>query len=519
MANARRVRATKVRSVETGLSGILRALRQKNRHILRGPEEGEQGYTMAFVVLAGLIIVVSSVMLAGRSNFSSLGSNRQLQYSTAKEAAEFGFSQLISQLNKDENGYLLVTNWSSWQGTTALPSGTSTGCDVSILNSNVRAQAIAGVSSNSTPANQFVTLPGNSRARYQLVNYTAPRAVNAVCGMGADGSARFGNLFGGDAKLEVRGQLLDASNNVLSTQTISRKVHVKIMPVGMGTSSFLVTGPPNTSQVNALNLWYDTNANGSQDTGEPWIDIWCVQCTGTTQAALKAELGITTSGGNAYAGTIYAGPYSFGNKKQQVDALRSSLASLVSSGANLGPVNLPHYPYNSNSYIDSNLRSECRAISGEIACRIGTINLNPRTITVQTGQKVVNLFIEGSTVSLGTGRIINSNTLPDAWKRLNVYGVNNGTSSCSSQTFTTTGGFGMTNMFIWIPNATLDVGGGGGGLNFRGVLWGCSYDGNSSNSLTFVGADDAAQAVQALSRSFVPVGSARYRAQGVMEPN
>ena len=51
-----------------------------------------------------------------------------------------------------------------------------------------------------------------------------------------------------------------------------------------------------------MELFYDLNGDKVKQDNEPWLDIFCVYCTGTTQAQLKtsaAPVGIGLQGTSA----------------------------------------------------------------------------------------------------------------------------------------------------------------------------------------------------------------------------
>ncbi len=83
---------------------LLRSIaRQINR--VRKPDAG---YSLPLVVAAALILIAGSAVLANRAGMGLLSSIFQNQSWEAKEAAEIGMTQIVSELNKETNRYLMV---------------------------------------------------------------------------------------------------------------------------------------------------------------------------------------------------------------------------------------------------------------------------------------------------------------------------------------------------------------------------------------------------------------------------
>jgi len=68
----------------------------------------EQGYSLPLVVAAALILIAGSAVLANRAGMGLLSSIFQNQSWEAREAAEIGMTQIVSELNKETNRYLMV---------------------------------------------------------------------------------------------------------------------------------------------------------------------------------------------------------------------------------------------------------------------------------------------------------------------------------------------------------------------------------------------------------------------------
>ena len=73
------------------------------------------GLILPTVLVTGLLLISGVLLLAARnlSIWFRGASNADLR--AARDAAEYGFSEIVGQLNTDDNAYLLVTNYGNWQ--------------------------------------------------------------------------------------------------------------------------------------------------------------------------------------------------------------------------------------------------------------------------------------------------------------------------------------------------------------------------------------------------------------------
>ncbi|MEB3235981.1 MAG: hypothetical protein VKM98_11195 [Cyanobacteriota bacterium] len=73
-----------------------------------GCHQGSHGYSMPMVMTAALILILGSLALASRSGQGLLSSIFQNQSWEARSAAEIGMQEIISELNREQNRYLMV---------------------------------------------------------------------------------------------------------------------------------------------------------------------------------------------------------------------------------------------------------------------------------------------------------------------------------------------------------------------------------------------------------------------------
>lgn len=311
-------------------------------------QQPDDGTAIVIAIVAVALLITSALLLATRSSFFFSNSLKSSYFKNAREVAEFGASELTSELNKDGNSYLLVTQPACWQSMSVatlegfyLPADISTG---------TLQNRITGVATNSDTSKQWRTIGSTSSgnyARYQLINYQGPTRTDQLSnstplkfGDSCPGttSDRFANRYGGTGFLTIAAELYRKGTRV-AQHTITQQVHVKgSLASSSGETALVLIG---NAELDTAQPWLDYNNNGSKDTNEPWIDIFCVYCTGTTQTQLKtsnAPIGVGFQGtmANNYTGTILKGSYIF--PKFRFEDKNNN--GLLDSGENPYPIDL-----------------------------------------------------------------------------------------------------------------------------------------------------------------------------------
>jgi hypothetical protein len=236
------------------------------------------GLVMPAAIMAALLVIGGVAVMAARSlsSWTRAVSNADLR--AAREAAEYGFSEIVGALNTDANAYLWVTKSANWQ---TLTQDDLDKCAV-IAPTAPSANRVAGVASNSSNASQ--TLPNNSALSYSLTNFTEPQfppgqanfisgSINNSCTTDT-AAAKFGNLKGGSATVEVTGRVTRGGSQIASYK-LTRMVHVKWPNDSLANPMlFLGTG----SRLNLLdgNMCTTTNTAATSCTGLPVTVIGCL---------------------------------------------------------------------------------------------------------------------------------------------------------------------------------------------------------------------------------------------------
>ncbi len=314
--------------IQQALLGLLARLRPATD--AGGPgqtrERQPAGFSIAIAVVTAIVVVIGLMAIVSRSSNSFLGGLWQSDFRNAREGAEYGIGELIAQLNQERNSYLLVTEWNCWPHIVATDIDGSVG-NVVIYGAVAQADRLQGVSSNSTIPGQWTSLPTGAVTtasdgsvtgtgiRYQLEKYTAPRPTDGTTEPGAGscpaaGSLRrFSNLFGGSATIRVKAEAY-RNSQLVATDTLDAVVHVRSSPAfGINEGAIIILGSYSEIDLAKGNFYSDVNSNGVRDSGEPYINIFCVLCTASQAATLSASYG-----GDVYSGNYYRGIFPFWDK-------------------------------------------------------------------------------------------------------------------------------------------------------------------------------------------------------------
>ncbi len=164
---------------------------------------------MALVTTIGIFVIASRVSGSRQSaSSSSLGL-------AARQAAEFGYTEVIAEMNRDQKSYLWVTKFGEWN------------------NVSIQDLKTCGVAATADPATNPITGSGSDRALpnspelfYRFVSYQEPANLNPDPSAPAVCNSKFGNLIGGTGEITIVGTL-NRGSGYTSTFTLKRKVSVK----------------------------------------------------------------------------------------------------------------------------------------------------------------------------------------------------------------------------------------------------------------------------------------------------
>lgn len=489
-----------------------------------------------------LLLFGSAALIAGGLAWQS-ASSRGSDAEQAREAAEWGFNAVIDQLNDPGNSYLLVTSWSNGNWVSVSDAERSA-CRISTNN--------RGEISTSSIITATQTV-GNRQVRYRVTNFRPPQYP----GDAPTTCTKFGNPYGGTARLTVVGEVLQ-NGTVVASRAMDRDVTVAFAadndPAAPPISpplAFLATGSGDSSAVSLNstnvndrpNFYFDRNGNWTGENGDTRIKLYCLlTCNGSS------DLAAITSGTQPYS-TDTLQPSAFTALFPSKPPYSSELDSVTNTPPWITSSPPANFPYTDSG--NTSLLSYCRFItlptqSGgsepAIGCKVRIKLDNNKTLVVQTGRSTrpVVLYMMGKDEQgLGeNSRIVNKlfqdarNSQPLSWASLRLYGDPSSSSLGHSINSNST----ISNLkqcnngdkqvlkfnknsivdgaMMWIPKGdiTFEDHSSSSKLGFFGVIWTCKVKyGKNFVLLNNASSDDVARGIDTI----FGLSAFRYVAQGV----
>lgn len=371
---------------------------------------------MALVTTIGIFVIASRV--AG-SRQSASSSSLSL---AARQAAEFGYNEIMAEMNRDPKSYLWVTKFSAWN------------------NVSVQDLKACGVGSTADPitnpipgTGSSVTLPNSTQLTYRLTGYqepinisSLPSSAPAVCG------TKFGNLIGGTAELTIVGTM-NRGSGYTSTYTLKRTVSVKrVAPIFNNP----ITAIPANRSFDPADSRFPSYIDAADRTkvaypGTPtgtYFDITC-EPNGASTTVIKC--------------TAEPGSLSENFKSATAPGVDNRFPYLA-SGAIWDPCQqLGVYP------------------NDVVRCLVTSMTVkNNADMAIDTTTRAVEIFLSGD-MSISSDSRLSGND----WSRLRIFGVTSG-AICGSQTITinpysntsripTSTEPNLQNAFLWLNRGKL----------------------------------------------------------------
>lgn len=344
---------------------------------------------MALVTTIGIFVIASRV--AG-SRQSASSSSISL---AARQAAEFGFTEVIAEMNRDPKSYLWVTKFEEWN--------------------NVSAQDLkdCGVAATADPAINPITGSGSDRALpnspelfYRFVSYQEPANLNPDPSAPAVCNSKFGNLIGGTGEIEIVGTMKRGSGYT-STFTLKRKVSVK-------RAAPIFNNPITAIPANRSFDPADSRFPNYLDAADPTKVAVAYPGTPTgTYVEISCEPGSSTDVIKCTAGTSTAN-------------FKSATAS--------GPGN-DYFPYSGGSPW-----GPCQQVGANVRCLIKSMtvkaNANMLVATKRGTTEALEIFLSENMTIEPLAKLVGEDSGDGkGWSRFRIFGVTTGT-SCGSQTIT-----------------------------------------------------------------------------------
>lgn len=181
---------------------------------------GERGFSLAMVMLVLLTTILGSMAIASRSTSGLMAARSQSSNREARDVAESGSTEIISELNKEQNRRLLVTPAADWGSSQVNP------C------SRVDATGTL-LSTVPTPSSKALSLSSgwknlnsaDSTKQYKLDSISIADFSRSQLGSTLAPAQKYGTDKS-IARLTVSGRITDANGNEKSTSTLSREYEV-----------------------------------------------------------------------------------------------------------------------------------------------------------------------------------------------------------------------------------------------------------------------------------------------------
>jgi len=419
----------------------------QGRGPLRGKSEGGRnagtaGIVMQSVLITVMVMALSLLAIISRVSSSREGATASSLAAAARQAAEFGFSEVVAEMNRDSKSYLWVTPYASWN---SIRQADLSACGI-FAASAPAADPIPGASSHSTTTSR--TLPNSADLSYQLSDFRPPASLAAATPCGV-----FGNRKGGTATLTVIGTARRASGDV-STYTLRRSVSVgQALPV-FRTSLFAASASTPTAALDPRFSHFPTPQRLGVTPPATWPDLTCAPGGGGGAGAFSCDsAGSSDSFDNASA---FRFPYTSSG----------ALASFCANG------------------LDA-------AGSTQVVCMVGSLTVNnPIDLIVDVRTAPVSLFVSGNLTIANNASLCSDSSAAFAsscagdssasaasgdWKRLGLFGRAGG-SRCDDQvvSLNASSRINLSQAFLWFPTATLSYPTGLTPLPAGLVGWFCS---------------------------------------------
>ena len=341
---------------------------------------------MALVTTIGIFVIASRV--AG-SRQSASSSSLSL---AARQAAEFGFSEVIAEMNRDPKSYLWVTKFSEWN--------------------NVSAQDLkdCGVAATADPAINPISILGSERAlpnspelSYRFKRYIEPANPDEALTEPAGCNSKFGNLIGGTGEIEIVGTMKRGSGYT-STFTLKRKVSVK-------RAAPIFNNPITAIPANRSFDPADSRFPNYLDAADP--TKVAVAYPGTSTGGTPVEIICEPSGGSPIV----------------IKCTSGSLSANFKSAAAPGVDN--RFPYLSDGTIWDPCKQVGDSPNDVVRCFVSSMRVKDNAnMEVDTTTRPVEVFLRDDMTITSGSRLSGGN-----WSRFRIFGVRTGT-SCGSQTIT-----------------------------------------------------------------------------------
>lgn len=366
-----------------------------------GPRSSNQGLVVQAVLVMALVSTIGVLIIAARVAGSRQSSASSSLSQTARQAAEYGYAEIVAEMNRDPKSYLWVLNSSNWSTVSAEDLKT---CGVA---------ASADPSADPIPAlNSSQALSRSPELSYKLEKYEAPRWLKKPSSDPNDCGDKFGNLLGGSGILTIVGTV-NRGSGYTSTYTMKRNVSVnRAAPIFNNP----ITAPPSPSirTPDAADSRFPPFRDPPDGTpyaiscepeGAPDV-IKCTADPGSLTATFKSGNATTTE-------EVYD-----------------------STG-----LKVDYFPYIYTSGLPWSNPGPCQQAEGSVRCLVKTMEVKANTnmlvaTTRGTPEAPVEIFLSENMTIEPLAKLSGENSGDNkGWSKFRIFGVTSG-ASCDSQTIT-----------------------------------------------------------------------------------
>jgi hypothetical protein len=378
-----------------------------------GGGSSSEGLVVQAVLVMALVSTIGVLIFAVRVAGSRQASASATMSQAARQAAEYGYAEIVAEMNRDEKSYLWVVNSNNW--------------------GNVSIQDLkdCGVASSADPGSNPIsaltanqTLSRSPELSYRLTDYQAPinltplpTSVPTVC------STKFANLMGGTGVITIVGTA-NRGSGFISTYTLKRTLTVnRAAPIFNNP----ITAPP-------LNRIFDAADNRFPDfpTSPPGGASYALTCQPQVDAASVASTSIIECTAEPSSGPPLTQNF------------KSATATNVTAPG------LDHFPFVVGQAEPWTPCSKVEVVPGDerVRCLFTSIRVraNPADTTIKSDMLVrtdtfpVEFFLINDMIIDPGSRLSGYRDYSitgdgKGWSRFRIFGVNSGT-SCGSQTIT-----------------------------------------------------------------------------------
>ena len=372
---------------------------------------------MALVTTIGIFVIASRV--AG-SRQSASSSSLSL---AARQAAEFGFSEVIAEMNRDPKSYLWVTKFEEWNSVKAQD----------LKDCGVAATAADPVTNPISSLGSERALPNSPELSYRFVSYQEPANLNPNPSAPEVCNDKFGNLIGGTGEIEIVGTF-NRGSGYKSTFTLKRKVSVKrAAPIFNNP----ITAIPANRSFDPADSRFPSYLDAADPTkvaypGKPvekdYIPITC--STGSSSSVIKCtdeSTGLSQDFNSETGAGIYDFPYT---TKDQVWPAACQNLPEPPDEVEVVRCYVTSMNVTANMYVTTNRPSDNKKIPVEFFLAGDMI--------ISKDSKLSGFGCPSTSWSAALGCTrprLPDNIDPLSWSRFRIFGVTTGT-SCGSQTIT-----------------------------------------------------------------------------------